>query len=246
MVTKSDLHNDDSKARSKRVAQSRGNNLGQENVTRRDSSPEEDKFLKELCYSTENEENDSHAHKPHPWRGFLHLLISPKLGWRKIKAAHYSPEEFARIVFYPLLALLAACRFIDKIYKTDVGTGLLLQKAIALFVAGFGGYYLVCLLGRAFLPVVARTKIDSSFGRIFVMAVMCVLTISVIVCEVLPWLGMMLMILPIYSAYILVKGLAPLRVPEQERTPTSVLMISLCFGVPAAIYYMLTFLMPPA
>lgn len=246
MVSKSDLHNDERQARNNMTAQPRGNDLGQNTATQSGNAPREDGFVNRLCYNDENEDNDSHANKPNPWLAFLHLLISPKLGWRQIKAAHYSSDEFARIVFYPLLALMAACRFIDKIYKADVSTSALLQKAIALFVAGFGGYYLVCLLGRAFMPTVARTKIDSSFGRIFVMAVMCVLTISIIVCEVLPWLGMMLMILPIYSAYILVKGLAPLRVPEHERTPASVLMVLLCFGVPAAIYYMLTFLMPPA
>lgn len=78
------------------------------------------------------------------------------------------------------------------------------------------------------------------------MTVMGVLALAMTVRELLPWLGMMLLVLPIYSAYILVKGLRPLRVPAGELMPAAIVLTVLCLGVPAAIYYSLRALMPPA
>lgn len=214
-----------------------------------DAVPEnDDEFMKRLCYGDEADSGNERPASaiPNPWLLFLHLLIAPKLGWRRIKGAGFEMDDYARRLFYPLLALMAACRFIDKIYYSGVPLWVLLQDALALFVAGFAGFYLVNLLARMFLPTVTRIKIDSGFGRIYIMTVMGVLALAMTVSELLPWLGMMLLVLPIYSTYILVKGLRPLRVPAGELMPSAIVMTVLCLGVPTAIYYSLRALMPPA
>lgn len=204
-----------------------------------------------LCYNNADEshinsdvESDKRCEKPNPWWVFLHLLLSPHIGWRKMKRYSYRPDEYARIVFYPMLALMALCRFACKLYHTGISTSVVLQKAVAGFVAFFGGYYLIMLIARTFLPTVARTKIDRKFGHIYVLVVLSSLALSAVIAELLPWLGMMLTVPPIYCMYILAKGVRPLRVPDTERLPVTILMALLCTGVPAGIYYTLVSMMP--
>ncbi|MCM1319024.1 MAG: YIP1 family protein [Muribaculaceae bacterium] len=217
----------------------------------RSADNEEDRFLKSLCYDDKDTPDAPHddyteGQKPNLWWAFLHLLINPKLGWRKLKKAPCKSDEFARVVFYPLLALLAVCRFADMLYYDNVSIAPLLQKAVASFVAFFGGYYLIGLLARTFLPTKARTKIEDRFGQIYIMAILSSLAVCGILSEVLPWLDMLLIVPPIYCCYILAKGIKCLRIPERENVPVLILMIVLCLGIPIGIYATLTSLMPIA
>lgn len=222
-------------------------------------SQDENDFLSGLCYGDIDENESSsqsddpeksnrkeYVKKPNIWLLFIYLVLSPNIGWRKIKNASLRIDEYSRILFFPLLALVAACRFVDKIYVSNRSVGHLLQEAVAMFVAGFAGYYLVSLLARLFLPAAARRKIDSPFGNIYVMTIMSTLAVCTIIAEVMPWLGMLLLVPPIYSAYILVKGVRYLRIPEHETMPVEIFMVFFSFGIPLGIYFLLDFMMPPA
>ena len=215
----------------------------------------DDEFSQSMYYdnieSAESDNNESGKTSsktplPNPWWVLLHLLINPKMGWRKLKKIPYQRDDFARVVFYPLLAVLAVSRFVDLLYYNEVSIAPLLQQAIAGFVSFFGGYFLVGMLARSFLPTQARTKIVKRFGQIYIMSIMSVLVMCGILSELLPWLGMLLTVPPIYCCYILAKGIKCLRIPERETMPTMVLMIVLCLGIPIAIYVLLTSLMPSA
>ena len=145
-----------------------------------------------------------------------------------------------------MLALVAACKFADKIYNPAQSIGYILQRSIALFVAGFAGYFLIYLLAHTFMPPCARTKINSRYGKLLIISSLCAMALSTVIAELLPWLELMLMVLPIYCAYILVKGVRYLRVPDKESMATTVFLIVLCAGIPVGIYYALTLMMPPA
>lgn len=218
-------------------------------VKHNNNTQEEDDFLASLCYgdeAPEKNEGGSQAPKPKAWLLFLYLLVSPKVGWRRIKSSNVAVDDYARTIFYPLLALVAACRFVDKIYFPDHTTGYILQRSIALFVAGFAGYFLICLLAHTFLPPGARNKIESRYGKLLIMSTLSALALSTVIAELLPWLELMLMVMPIYCAYILAKGVRYLRIPERESMATTIFLIVLCAGIPVGIYYALTLMMPPA
>ena len=182
----------------------------------------------------------------HPvWR-FLYLLIAPIRGWKRIKNACYTPDYYARNLFFPLLALMAVLCFLKLIYEPAATLTTTLQTAICLFVAGFGGYYAIILLARTFLPVEARVKMDSGFGKVYVMTCLSTLILCIIVLEIIPSLSTVFIVAPIYSTYLMVKGIRFLRVPDSEFTPTIVLLLMLMLGVPMTIYLMLELLMPTA
>lgn len=205
----------------------------------------EDDFLASLCYGDETHDG-AESRGSNAWLLFLHLLVAPNVGWRRVKNSRITVEDYARVLYYPLLALVAACRFAEMMYYTGHGLGFTLQRAIALFVAGFAGYFLITLLARTFLPQSARCKIDSRYGKLFILSVLGALALGTVIAELLPWLGMLLMVLPIYCAYILAKGVRYLRIPIDETVPTTILMTVLCIGVPTGIYYVLTLMMPAA
>lgn len=181
-----------------------------------------------------------------PFIRFLQLLLSPISGWKRLKNAGYLPDYFARALFYPLLALLAASHFMLLIYAPGITVTSILQEAVASFVAGFAGYFCVMLLARTFLPVEAAAKMETAFGRVYVMAALCILSLGATVYFLVPWIGLFVFVVPIYTAYILVKGIRFLRIPESEHMPTATVMILLVILIPALIYFLLQLLMPSA
>lgn len=177
---------------------------------------------------------------------FMLLISNPREGWKRIKNAKFHPEDYARSLFYPLLALMSVCRFMDLVYGKSAGIATMLQQAVAGFVAGFAGYFLVLILCRWILPKEVKSRIELPFGKVYVMTNLSALAFAVTIYEILPTLGLLLFVLPIYISYIIVKGLRFLRVPEDEETPAAVIMVLLTLGVPMAIYFTLEFMMPAA
>jgi len=182
----------------------------------------------------------------HPLWRLLYLLVAPVTGWKRMKNAGYSPDYFARALFFPLLAFMAVAGFSRLIYDSEATLIHTLQMAICLFVGGFAGFYAVLALARIFLPPVARDKINSRFGRIYVMSCLSVLALALAIYELVPGLGMLFIVVPIYAAYLMVKGIHYLRVPDSETNPTAALLTMLMLVVPMAIYFTLEWLMPSA
>lgn len=179
------------------------------------------------------------------WR-FLYLLVAPLTGWKRIKNAAYSSYSFARHLFFPLLALMALSRFALLIYDPEETLVHCLQMSISLFVAGFAGYYSIVALGRTFLPPVAREKIDTPFGKVYVMTCLSVLALAISILELVPGLGVIFIVVPIYASYLMVKGVRFLRVPRHEEMPVAILMTLLMLAVPMVIFFILEWLMPAA
>lgn len=177
------------------------------------------------------------------WR-LLYLLVAPLSGWKRIKNAGYSSYFFARNLFFPLLAFMAISRFASLLYNPDETLVRTLQMSISLFVAGFAGYYTIVALARTFLPPVARDKIERPFGKIYVMTCLSVLALAVSVLELVPGLGVIFIVVPIYASYLMVKGVRFLRVPKEEEMPVAILMTLLMLAVPMVIYFILEWLMP--
>ncbi len=181
-----------------------------------------------------------------PIKRFLYLLIAPISGWKGLKNARYSPDYYARSVFYPLLALMAAACFAQRFHVPGSTTSSLLQQAVSEFVACFAGYFAVPVLARLLLPLNARIKADSPFGKVYIMSALSALSLAVTLYSLFPNLGALLMVAPIYVSYIIVKGVRFLRVPAEDTLPTSVVMVVLIVGIPVLIYMLLKFMMPEA
>lgn len=180
------------------------------------------------------------------WR-FLYLLLAPLRGWKRMKNAGYAPEVFASKLFFPLLALLALSRLAVHYYTPEGGTLVrTVQDAVSLFVAGFSSYWIVVGLGRTFLPPEARLKIDSRFGRVYVLTCLSALALATTIYTLIPGLGLIYIVAPIYVAYLIVKGIRFLRVPEGEIQGTTLLLVLLILGAPLCVYLLLESLMPSA
>lgn len=182
----------------------------------------------------------------HPFWRFLYLLVAPYGGWKRLKNAGYTADYYARVLFYPLLALMAVARFALLVYGADVSVSVILQQAIGLFVAGFAGYYATIVLARSFLPREARIKIETRFGKVYVMTCLSGFALCMTVFELIPGIGMVFAAAPIYVTYLMVKGVRYLRIPKDEETPTIILLILLIIGIPTAIYTVLEMMMPTA
>lgn len=207
-----------------------------------------------MCYNTDTNDTTKHlesestsgkAKKPSaPILRFLYLLIAPVSGWKKMKNSGYSSDSVARNLFYPLLALMAAACFMTKLYQPDTPIGSILQMAVAQFVSLFAGFFAIMVLAHMFLPETSREKIETRFGKVFVMTILSALSLAATLYSLFPNLGALLIVVPIYVAYIIAKGVRFLRIDAKEQIPATIVMIILSMGVPSAIYFLLESLMP--
>lgn len=175
---------------------------------------------------------------------FLYLLIAPVEGWKRLKNEHYPNDYFARALFYPLLALMAVSCFASKFYQPEISISALLQQAVAEFVAMFAGYFAIGVVARSFMQHTAREKIRTRFGCNFIMTALSALSLAATLYSLFPNLGALLIVIPIYVAYIIAKGTRFLRLPDNEQMPTIAVLIVLILGIPTGIYALLKSLMP--
>ncbi len=175
---------------------------------------------------------------------FLLLLLSPNSGWKKLKKSGLLPDVYARQLFYPLLALTAVVQFAALFYDSEVTVSGILQQAIVAFVAFFTAYFAICVLAKAVTPPASCAKIDSTFGKIYILTALSVLDVSYLLSIIAPQLTILLPLGALYSVYVTCRGVKFLHVPYKESTITAVIMSILVVGIPATFYFLLSALLP--
>lgn len=184
-----------------------------------------DSFLQE--YNVEEEGNFFNI-----LRIFGLLLISPLEGWKAIRRHNLSSNSWAQNCFYPLIALSAVAIFFTKFYNPYSSIEELLIPAVARFISYFFGYFLILLLCQIFLPRSSKILTDSNFGKIFIMAILSSLAAFASINSLLPMLEPVLVFLPLWSAYLIYKGVRFLKLPEHYQARTVIILSIFLIGVP--------------
>lgn len=180
----------------------------------------------------------------HPILRFLQLLISPLSGWKNIKKSNYSPDTVSRKLFYPMMALVSVGMFMSMIYNSALSLSFVLQRAIVIFVAFFFGYFAILLSCGFMLKEKSREKIESNFGKVFVMMSMSVLIFFYIIYEIVPMLEPILIFTPLYVIYLIFRGVRFLRIPEDEKLSTIIILSGLIIGLPILLNWLFLTIMP--
>lgn len=160
------------------------------------------------------------------------LLISPLTGWKAIRRHNISSDRWAQNCFYPIIAFSAASIFLTKFYNPYSSIEELLIPAVARFISYFFGYFLISILCQIFLPRSSKILTDSNFGKIFIMAVLSSLATFSALMSLLPMLEPVLVFLPLWSTYLIYKGVRFLKLPEQYHSKTVIILSILLIGIP--------------
>ena len=178
--------------------------------------------------------------KPSPFAVMLQTMLGPMEGWKTLKRARFTTEEFASRCFYPMIAFAALSEGSILFYEANMTTADWAKSGLSTFITFFFGYFTVLLLGSVVLPKQSRDVLKKDVGKQFVMLSMSTLALFWAVIQLLPMLEPVLVFLPLWTIYIVFKGVRRLRVPKDVENSTTGLVCMLIIGVPVLWNWVMT------
>lgn len=174
----------------------------------------------------------------------LKVLTTPVEGWKELKRSRLKEDAVASRCFYPLIALAAASEFTGIFYEAHFTVSEGVIKGIITFMTFFFGYFSVLLLGGIFLPKDLKERLNSYYGKEYVMLNISTLALFYIVFRIFPILGPVVAFLPLWTIYIASKGVKIFRVEENLKVRVATVLSGLILGCPILWNWILTELLP--
>lgn len=208
-----------------------------------DPSNEETDSEEELEDDSEDSEDEDDEEETDKKRGsafalLFKILSTPVEGWKELKRRKYLPEDIASGIFFPSIALASISVFAEMIYTT-VGVSECLMGALNAFISFFFGYFTVILLSGIILPKSSKGVIKKDIGKEFVMVNLSTLALFYAAIKLFPMIDPVLVFLPIWTIYLIYKGVRILRIPEGVETRTKILFTFLIIGAPLLWSYLM-------
>lgn len=170
-----------------------------------------------------------------PFLLMLEILFNPVVGWKSLRRAKITAETIQSECFYPLLAILAVSEFAQLFYSSSVTLSEVLIDAVVSFVSFFAGYYCIMLALELFLPKEAKVRFNTEFGKVFVLTALSTLCLFFIAIELLPILWSLLIFLPLWTVYVICRGVRFFIFPENCKLRSTIILCLLTIGVPSLI-----------
>lgn len=180
-------------------------------------------------------------------RLLLRTMLTPVEGWKALKRARFKTDAFAARCFYPLIALAAFSEVASLFYEANKTFADWATEGLATFVSFFFGYFTVIMLGSWILPKKSRYFLHRDIGRQFVMLNLSTMALFWTLIQALPMLEPVLVFLPLWTIYLIFKGVRVLRVSADVENSTTGYLCMLIIGVPIFWNWLMTeFLLPAA
>jgi uncharacterized membrane protein len=188
----------------------------------------------------EAEPDTNKVKRPSPMGIMFKTMLGPMEGWKELKRARLSTDEFASRCYYPMIALAAISEGAMIFYEANITIGDWAKTALSTFITFFFGYFTVLFLGSFTLPRKSRAVLKKDVGKQFVMLAMSTLALFWSAICLFPMLEPVLVFLPLWTIYIVFKGVRRLRVPQDVQSSTTGLLCMLIIGVPVLWNWIMT------
>ena len=153
------------------------------------------------------------------------ILLTGTAGWKRLRRTRLTPEQTAAGCFYPILALAAVCRFADWFYLPEFELAVTLVKAASIFASFFFSYFTTQVLCKWLFPAAAKAKTETPYFKLLVQYALASLALFWIPAELLPVVEPIAVFLPIWTVFIITKGIRFLRLPENHRNRCMVTLV---------------------
>lgn len=183
----------------------------------------------------DSDEHDKQTGRKSVFLMMLKILSNPVEGWKSIRRAHITVEEAQQKCFYPLLALMAVCKFAALYYSPSTSISDITVEALISFVALFAGYFCIILLLKLLLPGNGGKIFDTEFGKVFVIIALSTLSFFFALIEIFQMLWAILIFLPLWTVYSVCKGIRFLNFAHDKSIRSTTLLCLLIIGVPVLI-----------
>lgn len=174
----------------------------------------------------------------------LYIMFNPVEGWKALRRSNISLEKLQSSCFYPLLAILAISKFAEYFYSVNISLYTLVSDAVIAFVAYFFGFFCIQLIISWFIPKELKEKFDSKYGKQYIVIGLSTLALFNIITDVLPMLWPILTFLPIWTLYLMFKGVRFFKFPLNKEMSFFVVSGVATIGVPLLIEWGLNAVLP--
>lgn len=172
----------------------------------------------------DEEEEDISSPQYTLWQIVPRIMVSPQSGLKKLRQNGPSPELAAARFLLPLCLLTGFSAFFSYLYPGQIVSfaeennfSVILVNAVVQFCAFFLGYYVAVLMARVFLPKGIRYFTSTKYGKLLTMTAIGTLAFFHIVCKALPMFDSFLVFLPLWTIFIIYKGMEPIAFDSDKK-----------------------------
>lgn len=178
------------------------------------------------------EEEAERLKKPSAFSIMWKTMMTPVEGWKALKRARLTAEEFANGCYFPMIGFAAVSEISKVFYEANHTLSDWLLDGLSTFLTFFFGYFTILLAGGLVLPKKSRHFLKKDIGKEFVMLNLSTLALFWSVLMIIPMLDPVLVFLPIWTIYLIYKGIRVIRVPSDVENSTTGFMCLLILGAP--------------
>lgn len=152
------------------------------------------------------------------WTLFPRILTMPGEGWEKTMQHGPRPEIAVIRFLLPLSLLAAGAEFFAYLYQVGLSFTDLLVRAVITFCAFFIGYYIALVFAKIFLPKDAKDFPSSNYGKLLTLTGIASLACFRVLFMALPMLDFILEFLPLWTLFIIYRGMKMVVVSAEKQT----------------------------
>lgn len=152
------------------------------------------------------------------WSIFPKIMMMPSSGWERTLENGPQPEIAVLRFLLPMCLLAAGSEFFTLLYHSQLSFTDLLVNSVITFCSFFLGYYIAILFAQLFMPKDARTFPQTDYGRLLTMTGIVSLAFFHILFMALPMFDFVFEFLPLWTVFIIYKGMRIMVVSKERQT----------------------------
>ena len=213
-------------------------------VYNEDEDPVDSPLNYAVADEDDQQDDDLTEEKTSPLKLMFNVLFTPVQGWKKARREKITVENLQSGCFYPLLAVLALSRFTDFFYSTRATLSNTVTEAVVDFVSYFFGYFSAVIFLKIFLKKPVGEYFETNFGKVYIMLSMSTLVLFSIFTNLLPMLWPILIFLPLWTIYLMYRGVRFFKLSENILLKFTILTCASVIGFPLIIEWLLNTILP--
>lgn len=179
-----------------------------------------------------------------PFRLMCGVLAGPVQGWKRVKRSGLGVQDVLSRLFYPVTAFAAFSKFANLFYDANAVLSRVIVDCVVTFIAFFFSFFAIPVVTKWILPVNCTGWADKNFGKEFVAYSLSTLALFYGFYTLLPMIEPILVFLPLWTIYVICRGVRFLRVPEDRETLVSSAMSLMIAGFPIIIGWLFYKILP--
>lgn len=169
---------------------------------------------------------------PGAWELLFKIMAAPVEGWKELRRCGIHVDKIGFSLFLPLTLAAAFSDFFTFYYDTNISFIEVLINAVITFISFFIGYFMAGFFSKILLPRGMKGLPFSNYGKALTMISMSTLAIFHILDEALPIFEPIFYFLPLWTIYIIVKGMKFVKIIENRSSYTLGVMCVTIVGSP--------------